>query len=57
MRVKTGSMDEVKSYAGYITTNSGETYAFCIIANGYDCTAKAASDKLNKILQKMVTVF
>ena len=57
VRVKTGSMDEVKSYAGYITTNSGETYAFCIIANGYDCTAKAASDKLNKILQKMVTVF
>lgn len=55
VRVKTGTMDEVKSYAGYITTASGETYAFSIISNGHDGTSKAVTDKMNKILLKIAT--
>ena len=57
VHVKTGSMDGVKSYAGYITTRGGETLAFAIMANDYTCTAKEAADKLNKILLKIATSY
>jgi D-alanyl-D-alanine carboxypeptidase/D-alanyl-D-alanine-endopeptidase (penicillin-binding protein 4) len=57
VRVKTGSMDGVKSYAGYITTRGGETLAFAIIANDYTCTGKEAADKLNRILLKIATSY
>ena len=57
VHVKTGSMDGVKSYAGYITTRGGETLAFAIIANDFTCTSKEASDKLNKILLKIASIY
>ena len=57
VHVKTGSMDGVKSYAGYINTRSGETLAFAIMVNDYTCTGKEAAEKLNKILLKIATSY
>ena len=55
--LKTGTMDGVKSYAGYIVTRRGETLAFALVANDYSCTSKEAGDKLNRILLKIATMY
>ena len=55
--IKTGTMDGVKSYAGYIATAAGETLAFSIMANDFTCSGKEAGDKLNKILLKIATSY
>lgn len=57
VRVKTGTMDGVKSYAGYVITPHGQTLAFAIISNGHDCSERAVTDKLNKILYKIATMY
>ena len=55
MQLKTGTMDGVKSYAGYITTADGRRLAFAVIANGYDCTGREATSLLTPILQQIAT--
>lgn len=55
--VKTGTMEGVKSYAGYIVTGGGERLAFAIIANNYNCSGREAADLLTRILQKMATIY
>ena len=37
VHVKTGTMDGVKAYAGYVDAANGDRLAFAIICNGYDC--------------------
>ena len=36
LKVKSGSMTRVRSYAGYFTTLAGKEMIFCIIVNNYD---------------------
>ena len=57
VRVKTGTMDGVKAYAGYIITPRGETLTFCIVSNGHDCSSQEVAAKLNKILYKIATLY
>ena len=57
VHVKTGTMDGVKAYAGYVITPRGETLAFSIISNGHDCTSQEVATKLNKILYKIATLY
>ena len=57
VRVKTGSMDGVKSYAGYIATGSGELLAFAIVGNGYECSGREATTLLAGILQAIATAW
>ena len=57
VRVKTGTMDGVKSYAGYIITPHGQTLSFAIISNGHDGSDRAVAEKLNKILYKIATLY
>ena len=57
VRVKTGTMDGVKAYAGYVITPRGETLTFCIISNGHDCSPQEAASRLNKILYKIATLY
>ena len=57
MHVKTGSMEGVKSYAGYITTGGGELMAFAIIANNFAGSSREAGELLTRILQKIVTTY
>ena len=55
--VKTGTMDGVKSYAGYIITRNGQMLSFAIMANDYECNSQTAGDLLNKILLKLATSY
>lgn len=48
---KSGTMDRIKSYAGYIKTNTKKDYAFAIIVNNYTCT----HDEVKKVLEKFMT--
>ncbi len=50
MYAKSGTMNRIKSYAGYIDGKSGKKYAFALIANNYSCSSTV-------IRQKMETVF
>lgn len=42
MRAKTGYINRVRSYCGYVKTKSGKELAFSIIVNNYTCSAKEA---------------
>ena len=57
VRVKTGTMEGVKAYAGYIDAANGDRLAFTIISNGHEVSSTVAAEKLNKILQKVVTIY
>lgn len=55
--VKTGTMEGVKSYAGYIATGGGELLAFAIVCNNYSCTSREVGGVMERILQKVVETY
>lgn len=55
--VKTGTMDGVKAYAGYIIARSGQMLSFAIMANDFECSSQAAAEMMNKILLKLATTY
>ena len=57
VHVKTGTMDGVKAYAGYVIAANGQTLAFTIVCNGHDCAQQEVAAKLNKILYKIATIY
>lgn len=56
MKIKSGSMDGVKSYAGYITSAKGDLLCFSIIANNFTCSASQVQPQLEKIMMQMATM-
>ena len=56
VHVKTGTMDGVKSYAGYVITARGEQLCFSVIANDFTCTGSQMRTKLEKIIMKIATM-
>ena len=55
--LKTGTLDGVKAYAGYIKAANGDLLSFAIISNNYECPAKTVADKMARILLKMATIY
>ena len=53
IHIKTGSMEGVRAYAGYVTAADGDKMAFSIISNGHECTNSAVAEKMNRVLQKI----
>ncbi len=53
MKIKSGTMDGVKSYAGYITNSKGDLLCFSIIANNFTCPASQVQPHLEKIMMQM----
>lgn len=49
-RVKSGSISNVQCYSGYITSLSGNEYAFTIMVNNYKCSRK----EVRKIIERML---
>lgn len=47
---KTGNMDQIKSYAGYVTNAAGKELAFALIFNNYSCTNAVLKQKAEKLL-------
>ncbi len=50
---KTGSMNGVRSIAGYLTSKSGERYVFAIIVNNYTCKGTAVNRASAKLLHEL----
>ena len=55
VQLKTGTMNGVKAYAGYITNARGQRRAFALLCNNYECSDAAVRDKLNKLLLRIAT--
>lgn len=53
VHAKSGTMSRVKSYAGYVQTQSGKTIAFCVMANNYSCSTSELTDKMERLMIKM----
>lgn len=56
IKLKSGTMDGVKSYAGYITNAKGELICFSIIANNYTCPSYQVQQQFEKILMQIATM-
>ncbi|MBP5548374.1 MAG: D-alanyl-D-alanine carboxypeptidase/D-alanyl-D-alanine-endopeptidase [Bacteroidales bacterium] len=56
VRMKTGSMTGVRSYAGLVANSKGERLCFAVVANDFDCTGSQMRTKLEKIIIKIVAL-
>ena len=50
MQAKTGYINRVRAYCGFLKSKSGKNLAFSLIINNYNCSAKSAKNKLEKFL-------
>ncbi|MCE3296155.1 MAG: dacB [Crocinitomicaceae bacterium] len=50
---KSGTMNKIKAYAGYVETINGKELAFSIIVNNYGCTTKGMIERIEKLLNAM----
>lgn len=55
LSAKSGYIAGVRSYTGYVTTRSGQRWAFSMIANNYSCSAGAMRRKLEKLMVAMAS--
>lgn len=56
IHAKSGTMNRIKSYAGYVTTKSGNQLTFAAVLNNYNCSNYQAKVKLEKIMNVLVTI-
>jgi D-alanyl-D-alanine carboxypeptidase/D-alanyl-D-alanine-endopeptidase (penicillin-binding protein 4) len=52
VRAKSGSLEQVRAYSGYLTARSGQTYAFSVLVNNYEGSGAAARRKIMDLLAK-----
>ena len=50
---KSGTMNRIKSYSGYVKTTSGKELAFAIIVNGHDISSSALVKKMEPFFNAM----
>jgi D-alanyl-D-alanine carboxypeptidase/D-alanyl-D-alanine-endopeptidase (penicillin-binding protein 4) len=50
---KSGTMNKIKSYAGYVETVNGKELAFSIIANNYGCSNDEMLKKMEKFMNEL----
>jgi len=55
VHAKSGSLDAVKSYAGYVESKSGHQIAFAIIANDFEISGAAIAKKMEPFLNSLAT--
>lgn len=56
MKIKSGTMEGVKSYAGYITNAKGDLLCFSVIANNFTCATSQVQPHLEQIMMQMATL-
>ncbi len=50
LRAKSGTINRVKAYAGYTTSQSGREIVFSMVANNFSCSSSDARAKLEKLM-------
>ena len=50
---KTGSMERIRTWAGYIRTKSGDRYSFCLLINHYNGTDSAIRSAAGRLLASL----
>lgn len=50
IHAKSGTMNRIKSYCGYVETQSGKRVAFAFILNNFDCSSSAAVERMETVL-------
>jgi D-alanyl-D-alanine carboxypeptidase/D-alanyl-D-alanine-endopeptidase (penicillin-binding protein 4) len=53
VRAKTGTMSNIRSLAGYVTTRSGERLAFVIVINNFEGTGAEANQAIDAITVRL----
>ncbi len=53
LSAKSGTMNRIKSYAGYINSSSGKKIAFAIIVNNHSCSSRALARKMENIFNRL----
>jgi D-alanyl-D-alanine carboxypeptidase/D-alanyl-D-alanine-endopeptidase (penicillin-binding protein 4) len=51
---KTGTINSAKSFAGYVTTNSGRKVAFTMFCNGFTVSSRRMTDNMEKIVREII---
>jgi serine-type D-Ala-D-Ala carboxypeptidase/endopeptidase (penicillin-binding protein 4) len=54
LRMKTGSMSGVRSFAGYITSNSGKEMVFVIIVNNYTGSSENVISRIEDVVKHII---
>ncbi len=54
IRAKSGTLDRVRNYAGYVDADSGRQYAFTLFFNNYTCDLSEVKAKIVRIWSHMV---
>lgn len=55
LRAKTGTMSNVRTLAGYVTTRDGETLAFAIMADSFEGSGSAATEAVDRIAVRLAS--
>jgi D-alanyl-D-alanine carboxypeptidase/D-alanyl-D-alanine-endopeptidase (penicillin-binding protein 4) len=55
VRAKTGTMSNIRTLAGYVTTRDGEHLAFAILINNFEGTGANANDALDAIAVRLAS--
>jgi len=53
IRAKSGTMNRVKAYSGYVDSDSGKKIAFAIIINNFNCSSSTVVDHMEKVFNVM----
>jgi D-alanyl-D-alanine carboxypeptidase/D-alanyl-D-alanine-endopeptidase (penicillin-binding protein 4) len=56
VRAKTGTINNVKSFAGYVTTINGRKLVFSLIVNDYEGKVRVIKKKLESVMIRMAEV-
>jgi D-alanyl-D-alanine carboxypeptidase/D-alanyl-D-alanine-endopeptidase (penicillin-binding protein 4) len=51
---KSGTMQRVKNYAGYMTSDSGEKYACAFLINNFTCSQKQLQELITPVLESVI---
>jgi D-alanyl-D-alanine carboxypeptidase/D-alanyl-D-alanine-endopeptidase (penicillin-binding protein 4) len=55
VRAKTGTMSNIRSMSGYVTTRDNEHVAFVIMVNNFEGTGAQANDALDRIAIRLAS--
>jgi D-alanyl-D-alanine carboxypeptidase/D-alanyl-D-alanine-endopeptidase (penicillin-binding protein 4) len=55
VHAKSGTMNRIKSYAGYVESTSGRRIAFAIIVTNFSCSNDVTLAKIEKVMNTLST--